>query len=318
MTDNLLQTLVEEDSGYKKEGRNWGRSLEHSSLVVNEETQKWYWNSENKGGTALDYLILIRGLDKKTAQKVVDARAKIINGSFLEQEEERFYLPMEKLVDLFWELGKGNRDYWYSRLLNDKTIDRNRLGFYNGWFLLPLYDGDRFVNFQKRRDVPRKSINLWYNVEVWEPVLVNAGILNIVDTVFITEGTVDSILLNQEGIPSVASSSGGIAWSSKWYPYFTKVKNIYYIADNDKTGKQAARRVAMNLGTDRVRIFKFKDKPSTYDTVDYFRDEGNARDFREMIEQESEYIFETGELNDNYNRHFKRGWLGNRAIKRAY
>lgn len=315
MDNGLLQSLIEEDSGYRKEGKNWGRSEEHSSLVVNEESQRWYWNSENVGGSVLDYLILVRGLDKKSAQKIVDLRSRIINGSFLEKEEEKFYLPMEKLVDLLWELGKGNREYWYDRKIKDGTIDRNRLGFYNGWHLVPLYDGDRFVNFQMRRDKPRKSIRLWYNVENWEPVLINQGILSLIDTVFITEGSVDSILLNQEGIPSVASSSGGVSWSPKWYPQFSRVKNVYYIADNDKTGKYAALRVANSLGASRVKIFQFRDKPLTYDSGDYFKDGGNSKDFREMVESESKYIFEIGEANGNYKRRGKNSYRGSFATR---
>jgi len=300
MNNGLLQVLVEEDGGYKKEGNNWGRSVEHSSLVVNEEAQRWFWNSENMGGTAVDYLIMVRRIDRKTAEKIVESRGKIITGSFLEQDEERFFIPQERLVDLLWELGKGNRQYWYDRKLTDRTIDRFRLGFYNDWNLIPMYRYDQFVNFQMRRDFPRKSITQWYKTENWVPCLVNSGILPLVDTVFITEGTVDAILLSQEGIPAVAQNTSAF-WSSEWFPLFSKVKNIYYIADNDKAGKNASVRVANNLGLDRVKIFQFVGEDEKFDSGEYFKRGGNAKEFRQMVEEESKNLFEIGELND-YSR----------------
>lgn len=300
MNNGLLQVLVEEDSGYKREGNNWGRSIEHSSLVVNEEAQRWFWNSENIGGTALDYLVLVRGLEKKAAEKILETRGRIITGSFFDPtNEEKFYMPQEKLVDLLWELGKGNRQYWYDRKLTDKTVDRFRLGFYNGWSLIPLYRNDVFINFQMRRDKPNKAITQWYKTEEWVPTLINQGILQFVDTVFITEGAVDALLLSQEGIPAVAQNTSAF-WSAEWFPLFSNVKKIYYIADNDKTGRNAAVRVAKGLGVDKVRIFQFKGKAEKYDTGDYFKEGGNAVEFRKMVEEQSQNLFEIGELlNEN-------------------
>lgn len=296
MNNGLLQVLVEEDGGYKKEGNNWGRSIEHSSLVVNEESQRWYWNSENIGGTALDYLILVRRIERKAAQKIIETRGRILTGSFLDTiDEERYYVPQERLVDLLWELGKGNREYWYDRNLTDTTIDRFRLGFYNNWYLVPMYRYDSFVNFQMRRDKPKRFITQWYKTEGWVPCLVNAGILPLVDSVFITEGVVDALLLSQEGIPAVAQNTSAF-WSSEWFPLFSNVKKIYYIADNDKAGVNAAVRVAKNLGVDRVRIYRFLGQEEKYDTRDYFNDGGTAKEFRKMVEEESQNLFEIGEL----------------------
>jgi hypothetical protein len=307
LNSGLLQILVEEDGGYKKEGNNWGRSIERSSLVVNEEAQRWYWNSENMGGTALDYLVLVRGVERRVAEKIIETRGKIITGSFFDvTDEQRYYVPQERLVDLLWELGKGNRQYWYDRLITDKTIDRFRLGFYNDWYLIPMYRHDQFVNFQMRRDKPKKSITQWYRTENWEPCLVNAGILPLVDTVFITEGTTDAILLSQEGIPAVAQNTSAF-WSNEWFYLFANVKRIYYIADNDKAGINQAVRVAKNLGENRVRLYRFLGQEEKYDAGQYFKDGGNAKEFRAMVENDSQNLFEIGELvNENRSRYRRR------------
>lgn len=298
----LIQDLVQEDFGYEKEGRNWGRAEKHSSLVVNESEQKWYWNSEETGGDILSYLIKIRGMSKKSAQEIVNNGRKFISGLPKDSKELIFYSPMEKLVDAFWLLGKNNREYWYNRKLVDRTIDRHRLGFYNGWSVIPLYNGDDFVNFQMRRDVPEKSITMWYKEKIWKPILVNSGLLSLVDTIFITEGTVDALLLHQEGIPAVTQTNGANVWSPMWYPLFDNVNRIYYIADNDKAGRIAAKRVAESLGQYRTLIYQFEGKPEKYDTVDFFRDGGSAKDFKELVERDSKYLFEIGELNGNSSR----------------
>ena len=78
-------------------------------------------------------------------------------------------------------------------MLVDSTIDRYRLGFHDGWYLIPLYEDGLFLNFQKRRDDPNKRINYWYNSS--HPVILNAEILEFVDYIYITEGTVDSLYL---------------------------------------------------------------------------------------------------------------------------
>lgn len=311
MNSGLLQVLVEEDFGYKREGRNWGRAEQHSSLVVNEETQKWYWNAEERGGGVLEYLLYVRGLNKKAAQEILDTRGRILTGSFNNTEEERTFVPQECLVEIMWELGKGNRDYWYSRKLTDQTIDRKQLGFYDGWSLLPLYNPNgHFVNFQMRRDEPKKFIKYWYRHS--KPQLLNPELLMLVDTIFMTEGTIDSILLNQEGIPAVAHSGGSSYWDKEWFSLFSRIKTIYYIADNDSAGRGAAKLFANSLGIYRTKIFMFEDKKETYDTVDYFRDGGNAKDFKKEVEDKSRYLFEIGELNGNTSKSRKHyeNWIG--------
>jgi DNA primase len=124
--------------------------------------------------------------------------------------------------------------------------------------------------------------------------------------VFITEGTIDSILLTQEGIPAVAQTAGAVYWSPYWYPYFSNVKDIYYITDNDEAGRRAAARVAMALGQDRVHIYQFEGKKEKFDTVDFFREGGTAKDFKELVKSGSKYLFETGELNEYSVGHRRR------------
>lgn len=288
---NLLETLVSEDFGYNHEGRVWGRSEEHSSLIVKEDDQIWFWNSRGIRGNVKDYLVMIRGMKSKDAERFVSDRNKIVVlGNFNIQVE---YTPYEKLVDLIWTNGRHIRDYWYKRCLTDETIDKNRLGYFDGWFTIPLSKNGKFLNFQCRRDEPKKSMKLWYDNVSFKPVLYNAEILNFTNEIFITEGLVDSILLTQMGIPSVSKSSGAAHWDGGWYQNFENIKNIYYISDQDRAGINAAKLVAKSLGTERVKIYRFEGEDEHFDTVNYFQNGGTREEFIERVKSNSKYLHET-------------------------
>lgn len=300
----LLYDLIEEDFGLKGTNR-WFSSIEHTSLVYDSQNDEFFWNSKNIKGSALEYLIYVRGIGRKKASEVVKRDHKIV-GTISEESPETDSKPYEKLVDLLWTLGRENRDYWYKRCITDKTIDRHQLGYYNGWNLIPLYVGNKFVNFQCRRDEPLKSIKYWYKHKGFLPVLLNPEILEIVDTIYITEGPVDSILLNQEGIPAISHTGGNGYWNPAWYPLFYRVKNIYYIQDNDKAGLWGTKKVSEGLGTSKVKIFQFNNFIKGYDTGNFFQDGGNAKDFKEMVERDSKYSFEIGDLSVRNNKNHRK------------
>lgn len=292
MTKDLLQSLVEEDYGYEHNSGIWGRSVKHNSLVVNEESQFWFWNSTGQRGDVRDYLLLVRGYTPQEADAFLGERRFYINPEV--KKEGVTTPPYEKLVELLWENGKDDRDYWYRRCLDNSTIDKYRLGFFEGWFLVPLYDDGRFVNFECRQDIPTKKIGRWYKHT--KPVLYNSEILDFVDTVYISEGTIGAVLLNQMGFPAI-SQMGSNIWREEWYPLFNKIKEVFYVEDNDPAGRIASANISKALGTDRVRIISFDGREEKYDAVDFFRDGGTVEEFKQLA-RDSKYIYERQNLND--------------------
>jgi DNA primase len=196
------------------------------------------------------------------------------------------------LVDLFHNSGRNDRDYWYKRCLTDATIDRYRLGNFDGWNLIPIYDGGLFINFQCRRDEPSKQMRFWYKDRDFKPVLYNKEVLPFIDTVYIVEGMVDCLLLNQLGLPSVCTTNGALTFNSGWIKYFTKIKNIYFVADNDKAGIASAVRTSDSLGPARVKVLRFKDKRPKYGALDWFREGGTTEEFKIMLSSRAVYAFE--------------------------
>ncbi len=282
----ILQDLIEQDFGL--EGRNrWRHSTEHDSLVLDCEKDFFFWNSEGIRGNVLDYLVKVRGMEKSQAQNFL----KNSVGAFKENLEiSNQSVPYDKLVDTFWVNGLDNRDYWYKRCLKDETIDRRQLGYYNEWYTIPLYDDGEFVNFQLRRDEPKKTITQWYRRGKALP-LYNEGILPYVDKVYITESATDAILLNQEGFPCVSPNGSG-TWQESWFPKFSNVKSIIYLSDNDKPGLRGASLVAKSLGMWRVKIVTFEGKEEKYDSGQFFQEGGTKESFQEWIDNNSHYLFE--------------------------
>jgi len=67
----ILSNLINQDFGLiSKEGSRWGKSEEHSSLVLDKERGIFYWNSEGVVGDPLVYLTKVRRLTFEDAKSV--------------------------------------------------------------------------------------------------------------------------------------------------------------------------------------------------------------------------------------------------------
>jgi DNA primase len=283
-----LVDLVREDFGISGSGR-WYRSDVHSSLVVDSEKELFFFNSRGLKGDTLDYLVQVRGLPLRTAQDMINHASA---GMPVNVKQGNLQAKFEKLVDLFYSAGRKDREYWYNRKLTDATIDRYRLGNFEGWNLIPIYDEGLFLNFQCRRDNPDKRIRFWYKDKDFKPVLFNKEILPFIDLVYITEGMVDCILLNQLGLPCICSTNGADSWNTGWVKYFNKIKDVFYIADNDKAGVFGAKLVADAIGLYKVRILRFKEEREKYGAADFFKSGGTVDEFKSIIETNSVFGFE--------------------------
>lgn len=285
---SILIDLVRDDFGISGSGR-WWRSDIHSSLVVDSEKDIFYFNARNIKGDAVTYLTKVRGISRIDAERLV--RNRLLSGTPIE-ENTSVQVKFEKLVDIFFNSGKSNRQYWYEKGLSDQTVDRFRLGFYDDWYLIPIYDSGKFVNFQCRRDVPEKKVKFWYKDKDFNPVLFNSGILKYVDTVYITEGMVDCLMLNQQGFPSVCSTNGNMSWRPSWISMFNNIKSIYYFPDNDQAGVTGAIRTATLLGEGRVKILRFKNTRKGYGVLNYFCEGNSPEGFVETLKNSSVFAFD--------------------------
>jgi len=283
--ETVLEKVISLDFTIEGSGTRYLTTREHSSLVLDLQEQLWFWNSKDLlHKTPEEYLILIKGFTKSKAKEFVQELQYVPQSSFkLQTKDDGVVVPNERLVDVFWKNGAKDREYWYKRCLTDRIIDSFKLGKFDGFSMLPIYMDNKFMNFQCRRDLPEKKIRPWYRGV--GPLMFNSSILDISDTVYITEGPIDAILLMQNGFPAMSHTGGSGGWKKEWFRYFMRVKRVYYIADNDEAGIAASHSISDSLGKEKVKIVRFSDFPEKYDTVDFFRDGHTVKEFKELVNQ---------------------------------
>jgi twinkle protein len=289
-----LEDLIAKDFELQGHG-NYLKGVEHDSLVVDLRKQLWFYNSKGLSGDIFTWLTQMKGMTEKEAQQYIKINDRDHAYSFIHNfKDEKETVVYPKLVDIFFEDSVLNsRKYWYDRGINDTTIQRFKLGYYEGWGMIPIFQDGLFRNFQMRRDDPKKMIKHYYRGVGRN--LLNADILRIVDTVFITEGPTDCLRLSQEGVPVVSHNAGAGGWDNEWCKYFITQKNVWYIGDNDSAGRDGARRVAESLGTMKVKIYTFDGYDEKADVVDFFRNGGTKDQLIDIVYTKSKYLFELQE-----------------------
>jgi DNA primase len=289
----ILSSLVEQDFGVKaKEGSRWGKSEEHSSLVIDFERGIFFWNARDIVGDPLVYLTRVRGMTFVEARNYLH-EYKDYSSTFVYtiNSAEKDIVVYPKLVDIFNQDGKdkAKREYWYNRGIEDSTIDRFQLGWYNNFVTVPIFMEGTFRNFQLRKDNP-KTIRQYYKGV--GALLYNSSILSVVDRVYITEGLTDCLIMNQNGFPAVSHNDGAAGWKEEWFQYFIRQKEIYVLFDNDSAGRKGAFKVAKNLGIYRTKIFTFEGFDEKDDCVEFFRQGGNKEELEYLIHNNAKYTFE--------------------------
>lgn len=290
-----IQDLIAETHPLTGKGK-YLRGLEHNSLVVNTEKNLFYWNKKQIFGDSYDWLTKVLGLPDDVARsRLVQFKPTISSEvlSLLGNEVVNLAKVDTDLPNLFWEAGQKRRDYWYNRMLTDKIIDRFKLGYYNGWFTIPLYLNDSLYNIQLRREIPDKRILSWYSGK--HPVMFNEDVLEYSRVVFLTEGPVDAMLLTQYGFPALSHNGGAGYWTDTWFSKFRRVKEVFILYDNDDAGIKGAVKVASVLGEYRCKLINYCGRKKGYDTVDFFRDGNTLKDFEAILENEYKRGFHYGE-----------------------
>jgi DNA primase len=285
-----LEDLISRDFSIEGNGR-WLRTREHNSLVIDSEEQMFYWNSQGIFGNIYIWLTKIKGYSNDQAkeylrnlEKYQDTFVSVLNG----KKEEVLVYP--KLVDIFYENGKRNsREYWYKRGISDQSIDMFRLGYFEGWYMVPIFMDGTFKNFQMRREDPKRILP-WYRS--LGPLLFNSEILKLVDRVYITEGPLDCITMVEHGFPAVSHNAGSEYFSTDWFKYFIRQKEIFVLYDNDSAGEKGVEKVVKVLGESRCKIYTFGGYSKGFDPCDFFAGGGTKEELNVLMEKNAKFLME--------------------------
>ena len=106
------------------------------------------------------------------------------------------------------------------------------------------------------------------------------------ETIVITEGETDCILLNQHGIPAVSGTAGAKTFKAEWVKLF-KGKDVYICYDADDAGREGAAKVKKMLAefAESVTVINLPlHGKQNKDVTDYFVAEGNSsEDFVQLM-----------------------------------
>lgn len=87
--------------------------------------------------------------------------------------------------------------------------------------------------------------------------IFNSDVLPNAHSVIITEGEADCMLIDQLGYTVVSFTAGARAWKEDWAKFFTHIREIFLLFDNDETGRAGAARVRATLR--RAKIVTYPD-----------------------------------------------------------
>lgn len=177
-------------------------------------------------------------------------------------------------------------EYLAQHGINQASIQKFELFYTRDKIVIPVKDVNQKVLYNKYRHLdfdPSIPESRKYSFdEGAKTALFNIQALEETDYIFITEGEMDCIRLDQEGIAAITNTSGASTWKEEWSELIEqKAQKVYIILDNDKAGQEGANRILEQIPT----AFNIKLPTNYKDVCDYFVDH-NKDDFRKLVDSQ--------------------------------
>lgn len=167
-----------------------------------------------------------------------------------------------------------------------ETIVDWHIGYNGSRYTIPVRNAaDEIINVRKyllNAGTADKMLNIPGHGSA---AIFGLSILRKNDSVVLTEGETDCILLNQHGIPAVTHTAGASTFRPQWGPLFQD-KKVYVCYDVDKAGRDGARKVKriLDMYAAGVYVVEIPLDFKGADVTDYLHKEGyTADDFRQLM-----------------------------------
>ena len=163
-------------------------------------------------------------------------------------EKPKLNISLEQVYRWHETMSEERREYWYSRKLTDQTINEFFLGWDGKRFTIPaLYRLIPFAVKRRKFDIEDGIDAKYTSIEGSRVGLFNADNLVNAHTAVICEGEIDCMLLHQSGIVATTNTGGASTWRDEWSQFFTHIKNVYVLYDNDQAGTDGAGKVKQSI-----------------------------------------------------------------------
>lgn len=244
------------------------------SIPIQDAAAEYYHRAlvgTEEGGSdpvALDYLLQKRGLSLETVKKF---KLGIATGDLMNHLLLRgFHKENIEYTGLVWDSGK---DF-----------------FEKGTITIPYFDQGNCVQIRGRVDNDRAK----YKTPPRQPkLLYNTDVLLESDEIFLTEGELDALVLQELGFHAV-SVPGANQFTNEWAAFFQETRKVYVIFDNDrsKVGLDGAQKAATALGA-RARVVELPRHEAAVkvDVSQFIVDQGHTReDILELLKRSSSSV----------------------------
>ena len=329
----MLPTYQHGDAARYAEAQGWVYKRSGSHIILKQcpwcgKTDKLYWNDETGAydcksavcGKSGNYFTFRRDLgDPVEASKPITALKQ------QEPKKKRFtfaqYAPMERNLAQS-EIAKS---YLESRGISEASAIKWKLGTKHetpgehkqegieepiDWLMIPYITQQGDIADVKYRAMP-PTPKRFKRKGGGDSILFGEHLLpaskgkrkGSVDTLYLCEGELDAITLDQHGFsPALSTTTGAASFPPRWYDLIVSsgAKRIVLVYDSDVDGQAAAEKLAKKF-TDADREVVNVVLEDAKDANEYFQSH-SADDFRELIKQsrpiEFEYCLSMGTVLD--------------------
>ena len=263
--NNPLQAVVERFTGQQIEKHKiyapWRQESTPSVHVYDDGS--WWDYGAGFGGDVIDFVgYLFYGTSYQPDAhftEVIDRLGALDIKPLPAQIEKpkppkpKLKISLDQCVAWHDDMPRNRRDYWHSRGLTDTTINDFFLGWDGRRYTIPLLY--RLVPFgvKRRQSEIADGIDAKYVMTTGSRAgIFNADSLWTADSCVICEGEIDCMLLTQLGYHAVTSTAGANSWKPEWARFFTHIKHIFLLFDNDQAGITGAAKVRSTLRRARI------------------------------------------------------------------
>lgn len=256
--------------------------LESKTFAIDFETGLWHCfnpdcNAKGKGVKYLEQLIYRQ-------ERKEDFETALVTGRQLD-EEVRQWLAQERGIS-----EETARKYHLAQKIEEKKHWLTGLMVKKKYLLIPIYDqngelvaGREYLLPAYRDEKDPKIKFAWPKSPV---TLFPVSSLQH-DTIVVTEGELDALLLNQQGIPAITTTAGAGAPFERFVDSF-RGKTVYFCFDCDRPGKEGAKKAAETLARQEDITVYVMDLglDEGEDVTDFFVKYGRTKDdFLSLMKQ---------------------------------
>ena len=248
------------------------------SRLLNVCREEWPEEFRGKKGSSPD------PASRSTVRSIDDAPSKRGGAQPLPDDEEvrTWVEALQTKMPSMLSVMKDKRG------LSPATLEKFEIGWYKDRFTIPVRDTDGVLqNVRRYKHNATKAADKMLNLAGHGEARLFLPWMLAEQEIIITEGELDAICGQENGLPTMSHTAGASVWKAQWNPLFQD-KVVYICYDVDDAGVNGALKVAAGISryAKAVYIIRLPLPVKGSDLTNYFVDQGyTTKDFHELMDE---------------------------------